>query len=74
MGADGAELFFDVFVASINVVDAVDDRFPIGDQRGEDKRCGGPKVGGQDGCGTERSFAAHHCPAAFDFYIRAHAH
>ena len=32
LGADGAEFFFDVFVAAIDVVDAVDDGLAIGDQ------------------------------------------
>ena len=41
LGADGAEFFFDVFVAAIDVVDAVDDGFAIGDEGGEDEGCRG---------------------------------
>jgi hypothetical protein len=35
--ADAFQLLFDVFVAAINVVDAVDDRLAVGDQRPEYK-------------------------------------
>ena len=34
LGADGAELFFDVLVAAVDVVDAVDDGLAIGDESG----------------------------------------
>ena len=37
VGADGAEFFYDVFVAAIDVVNAVDDGFAVGDQASEDE-------------------------------------
>jgi len=39
LGAYSAELFFEVFVAAVEVVDAVEDGFAIGDQGSEDERC-----------------------------------
>jgi hypothetical protein len=36
LGAYGFQLFFDFFVAAVDVVDAVDDGFAVGDQGGED--------------------------------------
>ena len=39
LGADAAEFFFEVLVAAVEVVDAVEDGFAIGDERGEDERC-----------------------------------
>ena len=71
--ADSFELFFDVFVATVDVVDAVDDGFAVGDESGEDERGGGAEVAGQDGGGAERSFAADYGAAAFDFNVCAHA-
>jgi hypothetical protein len=46
LGSDGAELFFDLFVASIDVVDAVDDGFAVGDQGCQNQRSAGAQVTG----------------------------
>ena len=73
LGADGAELFFDVFVAAVYVVDAVDDGFAVGDQGGEDEGGGGAQVAGEHGGGAELSFAADHGAVALDFNVRTHA-
>ena len=54
LGADAAELFFDVLVAAVHVVDAVEDGFAFGDQRGEDERGGGAEIRAHDGGGLER--------------------
>ncbi len=35
LGTDAAELLFDAFVAAVDVVDAVEDGFTFGDQRGQ---------------------------------------
>ena len=51
LGADAAELFFEVLVAAVEVVDAVEDGFAVGDQRGEDQRGGGAEVRAHDGGG-----------------------
>jgi hypothetical protein len=37
--ADAFEFLFNFFIAAINVIDAVDDRLSIGDERGENERC-----------------------------------
>ena len=34
LGTDATKLLFDIFVAAVNVVDAIDDGFPIGDEGG----------------------------------------
>ena len=67
------QFFFDVFVAAVDVVDAVDDGLAVGDEGGEDERGGGAQVAGEDGGGAERSFAADDGAAAFDFDVCAHA-
>ena len=38
LGAYAAELFFDVLVAAVDVVDAVEDGLAVGDEGGEDER------------------------------------
>src|ERR1022692_4329681 len=73
LGADGFQLFFDFFVTAVDVVDAVDDGFAIGDEGGEDQRCAGAQVTGQDGGGAERGFATDYGAAAFNLNVGAHA-
>ena len=38
LGADTTELFFEVFIAAIEVIDAVEDGFAVSDEGGEDER------------------------------------
>src|ERR1700679_1963834 len=58
LGADVAEFFFEVFVAAVEVIDAVEDSFAVGDEGGEDERCGGAEVGAHDGGGLEGGASA----------------
>ena len=74
LGSYCAQLFFDVFVATVDVIDAIDDGFSVGDQCGEDKRGRGAQVGGEYGGGAQRSLAANYRAASFNFYVRTHAH
>ena len=55
------------------MIDAIDDGFSIGYQRGENEGGGGTQITGQDGGGAEGSLAADYGAAAFDFDVRAHA-
>src|SRR5579863_1708543 len=71
--ADSLELLFNIFVAAVDVVDAVDDGFAVGDQGGEDERSRGAEIAGQDGGGAEGSLAADDGAATFDFYVGSHA-
>src|SRR5271155_1799734 len=73
-GAHGFQFFFDVLVASIQVIDAVDDGLAVGDQGGKHQRGGGAQVRGEYGRGAKRSSAAYDGAAAFDLDIGAHAH
>src|SRR6266852_6026234 len=72
-GAHGFQLFFDVLVAAVQVIDAVDDGLAIGDERCEHERGGGAQVGSEDGGSTERSYAADDGAAAFDLDVGPHA-
>ena len=72
-GAQGLQLFHDGFIATIDVVNAVNDRFAFGDQGGEDKPGTGAKIGGlYRGAGKTRG-TAHHGAAAVYGYARSHA-
>ena len=73
LGADAAEFFFDVLVAAVHVVDAVEDGFAVGDESGEDEGGRGAKVRAHDGRGLERSFAADSGGPAADGDVGAHA-
>ncbi len=53
LGAYAAELFFEALVATVHVVDAVEDAFAVGYQGGEDEGGGGAEVGAHDGGGLE---------------------
>src|ERR1019366_9518752 len=72
-GAHSFQFFFDVLVAAVQVIDAVDDGLAVRDQGGEHERGGGAQVRGEDGGGAERSSAADDGAAAFDLDVRAHA-
>ena len=45
LGADSLQFFFNVFVTTIDVVDAVDDGLAVGDQRGQHERSRGAQIG-----------------------------
>jgi hypothetical protein len=62
-----------VLVAAIDVVDAVEDGFAVGDEGGEDERGGGAEVGAHDGGGLEFGLAADGGGAALDGDAGAHA-
>ena len=69
LGADAAELLFDVLVAAVHVVDAVEDGLAIGDQRGQNQRSRGAQVGAHDGGGLQRRLAANGGGAAIDLML-----
>src|SRR5208283_787954 len=58
LGTDVAELFFEVLVAAVEVVDAVKNGFSVGDEGGEDERGAGAEVGAHDGGGLQFAGAA----------------
>ena len=63
-----------MLVAAVNVIDAIDDGFSIGHQRGENERGGGAEITGQDGGGAQGSLAADYGATAFNLDVSAHAH
>src|SRR6185312_17223483 len=71
--AYATQLLFDVLVAAIHVVDAVENRFAVGDHRGQNQRGRGAQVRAHDGRGGERRLAAHGCGASVELDIGAHA-
>src|SRR6516164_10225 len=71
--AHAFQLLLDMLVAAVHVVDAIEDRFAVCDEGGEDERCGRAKVGAHDGCSGEGSRAADGGSAAVDFDDGAHA-
>src|ERR1035438_1717067 len=62
-----------MFVAAVDVIDAINDGLSIGDQRGENERSRGAEIAGQNGGGAKGSFASDYRPAAFNLNVRAHA-
>src|SRR6185295_1704939 len=48
--ANRSKLFFDFFVAAIEVVNTVDNRQAVGDKGGDNQRCAGTKVRRDHGC------------------------
>src|ERR1700722_20449910 len=72
-GADAFQFLFDVFVASIDVIDAIDDGFAIRHERRKHKRCGSAQIRGEHGCRAERRFATDNGAPSFDFDAGAHA-
>src|SRR5512142_2742989 len=73
LSADRAQLFFNALVAAVDVVDAIDDGFAVGDEGGEDERGGGAEIAGEDGGAAKGCFAADDGATSFDFNVRAHA-
>ncbi len=73
-GADCAELFFDLFVAAVDVVDAVNPGCVVGDKRGEDEPRAGAQIGGSDGCSAQRCRPGDGRQIAIDYDVGAHAH
>src|ERR1035441_6065736 len=73
LGAYGAEFFFEVLVAAVEVVDAVEDGLAVGDQGGEHERCGGAQVRAHDCGGLEWSASTDGGSAALHGDVRAHA-
>src|SRR5258705_9654960 len=73
VGAYALQLFYYAFVAAIDVVDAVDDGFAVGDQGGEDQAGAGAEVGGLHGGAGELGGAADYGAAAVDGDVGAHA-
>ena len=73
LGAYAAEFFFEALVAAVEVVDAVEDGFAVGDQGSEDEGGGGAQVGAHDGGGLEVGLAADGGGAAVDGDVGAHA-
>ena len=62
-----------MLVAAVEMVDAVEDGFAVGDEGREDERGGGAKVRAHDGCGLQGAFAADCGRASGDGDVRAHA-
>src|ERR1700686_254165 len=73
-GAYSFQFFFNVLVAAVQMIDAVDDGLSIRDEGGEHERGGGAQVGSEDGGGAQRSSAADDGAAAFDLNVGAHAY
>src|SRR5207248_5051713 len=71
-GAHLSQSFFNAFVAAVNVIDAVDQRFALRSQAGQDERSAGPKVGGLYLGSAQAGLAPHHGAAAIHGDIRAH--
>ncbi len=73
LGPDTAKLFFESLVATVEVIDAVENSFPIGDQRSQHQRRGRAQVRAHDGSGLQLRLAAHGGGAAVDSDVRSHA-
>ena len=71
--ADGGKLFFDAFVAAVDVIDAIDDGFALRDERGQDQRSAGAQIGCDYAGSGERCGTVDYGAASFDGDIRAHA-
>ena len=69
--AYAAELFFHALVATVHVVDAVEDGFAVGDQGCEDESGGGAEVGAHDGGGLELGASADGGGAAANGDVRS---
>src|ERR1700720_1004132 len=70
---EGLELFDDALVAAINVVNALDEGFTFGHQRGEHQPGAGPQVGGLHGGSGELRGSPDHGTAPVDGNVGAHA-
>jgi hypothetical protein len=73
LGAYATELFFDALIATVDVVDAVEDRLAIGDESGQDERSGGAEVGAHDGRGLEGRLATDRGCTALHGDVGSHA-
>ena len=67
------ELFVDHFVATIDVVEAVDLGGAFGGESSENKSGGGSEVGGHDASGTEFFDSLNDGAAIINFYVCSHA-
>lgn len=72
-GSEAGEFFVDVFVASINVVEAVDFGFAFSAEACEDEGGAGAEVAGHDGCCAELVDARDIDGGSFEGDFRAHA-
>src|SRR5438270_13359426 len=52
-GPEGAELFFQRLVAAVKMVNAVDQRFALRDEAGDDEAGGGAQIGRHDRCALQ---------------------
>src|SRR5271155_6084234 len=59
LSPNAAQLFFDVLITAVHVVDAVENRFAIGDKRSQHQRSRSPQIGAHHGRRRERRLAAH---------------
>src|SRR5699024_9964877 len=73
LGAQQLELFLDALVATVDVVDAVDQRLALGHQRGDHQAGGGAQVGGHHGGGLQLRHAGDDGGVALDQDLRTHA-
>ena len=69
-----AQLFFDTFVAAIDVIDAINDGLAIGNKSSEYQRSRGTQIAGEYGGSGKRGLAANNRAASFDLDVRSHAH
>ena len=67
------ELLFYPFIATVHVIDTIQNGFAVGYQGRKDKRCGCAEVGTHDCSSGERRRTANSGSAAFDFNVGAHA-
>src|ERR1700757_5138543 len=64
--ANAFQLLLDMFVAAVDVVDAVDDGLAVGDQGGQHQGRGSAQVGREHGGCAKGSFAPHDGATAFN--------
>src|SRR3954451_19075526 len=72
-GAERAELCLERLVAAVEVIDAIDDRFAVGDQAGDHQSRRGAQVGRHDGRALQALDAAHDRAIALDRDVGAKA-
>src|SRR5574343_1401483 len=73
-GAKARQLFLDPLVTAVEVVNAVDQRFALGDQGGDDQRSRGAQVGGHHGGAFQAIDAADDDVVALDLDVGPEAH
>src|SRR2546423_14185232 len=71
--ADGAQFRLDLFVAAINMIDALDERLAFGDKTGQHERRGGAQIRRLHARARQGRRAGDDGRVAFDAYARAHA-